>query len=260
MMVEAMRQEKGAEMMQLEQQLELLKQQIAKDAEELKDHKDMNKYDKVAQTRFTSFLCHVRDTPDPSKTAKPSIAIMGNRGVGKSSTCNALTGGEYATTGVEDETLVVTQVYGTRDDHKFEVWDVPGETDTRSYANLQHLLQMKTMHVVIVQYTESIKMALNLVRLTAACRLPMVIVRNKADLITEKDAKKAKMSLEEMRKQTQSNEEKTLKAHLQECEGDVGDAKVSIIYAATGDGPEGLGVMTIKRVISDLLGQDVLAS
>lgn len=126
--VQETRESKGEEMAELGRELAPLQDQMSTDAEELKDRKDMGKLEEVQKTRFNSFLSYVRPVVGPPKTQKPPIAILGNRGVGKSSTCNGLIDEEFAKTGCEDTTMLITQVY-----------DVPGETDTRSYSNLEHL-------------------------------------------------------------------------------------------------------------------------
>lgn len=215
-----------------------------------KERANPKKYAQMERKLWSSFITKIGDVEQPAKRGRPAIAIIGKRGVGKSSTVNRLVGSEVAVTGVKDTTMEVTMAYGQLASHKFEVWDVPGETDERTYANWQILEAMMTMHVIIVEYTDAVESAFKCVEIVSACKVPVIVVRNKIDQITQDDAEVRGMSLQDLRDETHRDEEKALEKRI--------GTKHEIIFAVTQRNSSHLGVNQIKRKINFLLGQNLM--
>jgi len=224
------RKQGGEQITRLEKDLAQMTQDLQDEKEKLEEFYDPENFEPQAASLFDNFIQYVDKVPEPPKREKPSIAILGRRGVGKSSTANAIVGRTIAKTGVKDTTLVVNQVYGQADDHACEIWDVPGETDTRSYANLETLLKMKSMHIIFIVYIDDVQQCFNLVRLVSGCKVPFIIIRNKCDSIDADDAKEAEMTVDELRATTRQEEQEQLNIYM--TDKLPGHDELKIIYAS----------------------------
>lgn len=166
---------------------ELQKKLDAAETAFLEDATDPEKYEEKQVEIFQEFCDKVADLPDPVKTAKPSVAVLGHSGVGKSSLINSLAGQEVTPVGIVDTTKVVCKCYEGPD---MEYWDVPGCSEERSYTNLRSIMAIKEMHFVLITYIDRAEHIVKLERLVAACNVPYLVVRNKIDSVTDEEAKK----------------------------------------------------------------------
>jgi len=154
-------------------------------------------YEKKKREAFSTFLQKVEVLPDPPKTEKPSVAVIGRNGVGKSTLINALVGEEVTETGAVDTTKVITKCYESQHTAFF---DVPGDTPERSYYNLESLMKFREMHLILLVYSERVDWCLDLFRMLKALKVPRVVVRTKTDVdVTEKKAKRRGKTLEEFK-------------------------------------------------------------
>jgi len=162
--------------------------------EEYKKSADPEKYEEQQKATYARFVENIKKIPPQEKTLKPSVAVMGVAGVGKSSLVNALVGADVADVGATETTTDIEKVHGFGDNDTAEFWDVPGTTDLVSYSNLKHILQIKTMHLIIIVYIDRANTTVNLEKMVKACDTPYIIVRNKVDEegIPEKEWRTAK--------------------------------------------------------------------
>jgi len=149
---------------------------------------DPEKYEEIQVEIFQNFCDKVESMPDAVKTVKPSVAVMGPSGVGKSSLINALVGKDVTPVGIVETTMDVTKCYESA---KTEFWDVPGQNEERSYANLRTIMAIKEMHLIIMVYNTRVDHVVKTERMVKACKVPYVVVRNKIDMdLNEEEAKK----------------------------------------------------------------------
>merc|ERR1711939_275669 len=111
---------------------------------------------------------------------KPSVAVVGRSGVGKSSLINEFAGGYVTDVGDIDTTKKIWKVFEST---STEFWDVPGQSDTYAIANLKRILQIKAMHLILIVYTDRVEHVINLEKMVKACKVPHIVVRNKIDQI-----------------------------------------------------------------------------
>ena len=157
------------------------------EAEFIEKAGDPDRYEEIQVEIFQHFCDKVEQMPEAEKTVKPSVAVMGPSGVGKSSLINALVGKEVTPVGIVETTMDVTKCYESA---KTEFWDVPGQNEERSYANLRTIMAMKEMHLIIIVYTTRVDHVVKTERMVKACKVPYVVVRNKIDMdLNEKEAK-----------------------------------------------------------------------
>lgn len=124
--------------------------------------------------------------PDQAKTPKPSVAVVGQNGVGKSSLINAIVGKKVTPVGIIDTTKETGRVYECGD---FEIWDVPGCSEERSFSNLRTIMAIREMYFILIVYIDRCEHVVKLEKFIRACRVPYINVRTKIDLITEDEAK-----------------------------------------------------------------------
>jgi len=128
---------------------------------------------------FQYLISSVKELPDVPKTKTPSVAFLGENGVGKSTLINALAE-KLVTPEDHTRTIAVSKVY---ESPTTEYWDVPGCSEDRSYYNLRQIIAIKEMHLIIIVYVDRVARIANLERLIQACRVPCICVRNKVDQI-----------------------------------------------------------------------------
>ena len=66
-------------------------------------------------------------------------------------------------------------------DDAVSVWDVFGDNDVETYHNLTHLQMLKTLHRVVVVYTDAVDHVLTLARMCQALRVALIFFRNKCE-------------------------------------------------------------------------------
>jgi len=147
---------------------------------------DPEQYEQKQVEIFQQFCDKVTTIPEVPKTVKPSVAVLGQNGVGKSSLINALIGQEVTPIGIIDTTKIVCKCY---ESDTTEFWDVPGCSEERSYANLRSIMAIKEMHFIMIVYIDRCEHITKLERMVIACKVPYVVVRNKIDNITDSEAK-----------------------------------------------------------------------
>lgn len=166
----------------LRQQLDECTRQLKEMEEQQKHATDPEAWEATYKAKFDSFIGKVQQLPDvPKLDDKTNVAILGDRGVGKSSTINALAGAKVAETDFVECTAEIARAYESTDSPPLVLWDVPGETDLSLYTNLSTIMQIKKMSRIVVMYIDSIKKAINLIKLVDACKVPLLIVRNKTE-------------------------------------------------------------------------------
>ena len=172
---------------------------------------DPQKYEEKQLEFFQAFCDKVAEIQTSKKTAIPSVAVVGQNGVGKSSMINSLVGKEVTCTGVVDTTK---NVYMCHENSHAQFYDVPGCSDERAYTNLKSIMAMKEMHLIMITYIDRVEHITKLERLVIACKVPYIIVRNKIDEISEAEAKKQNLSRAELLKETYECEKRKVKGDL----------------------------------------------
>merc|ERR1719305_2161495 len=174
---------------ELEDARKTLEQELQKAGEKfLNQATDPDEYDKIQTDIFQKFCSKVEQVPDVPKTKKPSVAVLGQNGVGKSSLINALADKFVTPEGVIDTTTVVSKVY---ESPTTEYWDVPGCNEERSYTNLKQIMAIKEMHLIIIMYVDRVEHIVKLEKFVRACKVPYLCVRSKVDQIVDADGKLA---------------------------------------------------------------------
>lgn len=165
----------------------------------------------------------VAKLPDPPKQPLKSIAIMGKTSAGKTTLINKLFGTNLRTDEIRC-TTGVEPVY-TAPDESIQCWDVFGDNDEQSYHEIDLLMQAKTLHKLVVVYTDAVDNSLNMAKLVQALRLPTVFFRNKA---------------EDMRPENVDRVRNNDKAQLERVVPQMGPVSLVIGSARTGMGVENL--------------------
>jgi small GTP-binding protein len=165
------------------------KQELLKAKENfMKGAVDPDKYQKFQDDTFQKFCVEVESVKGGPKTLKPSVAVLGDNGVGKSSLINALAEELVTPVGDTDTTKVVSKVY---ESSTTEYWDVPGCSQEHSYFNLQQIMAVKEMHLIIIVYVDRVEHIVKLEQFIRACQVPYLCVRNKVDQIEDQNGKSA---------------------------------------------------------------------
>jgi len=144
------------------------------------DAGDPDKFDAIQDKIFQTFLSKVGTMEPPPKMDRPSVAVLGQNGVGKSSLINALAGKKVTEVGYVDCTKEVSKVFGS---DTTDFYDVPGCNDRRSYCNLKHIMQIKTMHLILICYVDRVEHIIKLEEMVASCKVPYLVVRTKMDTV-----------------------------------------------------------------------------
>jgi len=190
---------------------ELEKKLEAAEAQFLEDAAHPEQYETRQTEIFQSFCDEVAKISQPPKTAKPSVAVLGQNGVGKSSLINALVGNQVTPTGIVDTTKIAFKSYESA---TTEFWDVPGCSEARAYTNLKSIMAIKEMHFILIVYIDRCEHIVKLERMVIACKVPYVVVRNKIDTITEEKAKEKGLSRVQYLKDAYKEEKDLLKGDL----------------------------------------------
>eukprot|EP01090_Pellita_catalonica_P005651 TRINITY_DN1585_c0_g4_i1.p1 TRINITY_DN1585_c0_g4~~TRINITY_DN1585_c0_g4_i1.p1 ORF type:complete len:224 (+),score=44.00 TRINITY_DN1585_c0_g4_i1:1310-1981(+) len=158
--------------------------------EKILSYTDPVKYEGAQEQLFDDYINNVgsqiRNLENPDTFNKKNVAFIGMNGVGKSSTINAIVGEEICEVDDVDCTTVIAKVHSSA---KFNLFDVPGAHDTRTFFNMQALLKIKEMGKICIVYTDRIEHIYKLTRLVAACGVPLVIIRNKTETVDEAKVK-----------------------------------------------------------------------
>lgn len=141
---------------------------------------NLNDFSSRMNGLFDRQIQAVEKLPDPPKSDKFSTAMLGKTSAGKSSTINALFGTHARTSPIRC-TRDVKPVY---EGDSIVVFDVFGDNDEESYHSTEILLQAKTLHKIVIVYTESVDGILKMARLMKALRTPLVFFRNKSEDLT----------------------------------------------------------------------------
>jgi len=148
------------------------------------DPKDPDKYEKIKDSNFDKFCKaagkYLRDVP---KLKKPSVAVLGLAGVGKSTLINAFAGQHVVAIDVVECTDKISQAYST---DEYDFYDVPGQTDERAdFYNIDNLHKIKALHMILVVYTNRIQTCTNAAKLMKSIEIPVFFVRQKCDFMAD---------------------------------------------------------------------------
>lgn len=160
--------------------IEMLQAQIKDVQKEPFDPKDPDRLVRTMNENFDQFCqaarVHLRDVPKKPKT---SIAVLGPSGVGKSTIINCFAGKLVTPVDVVECTQKISMVHANE---AFDIYDVPGSRDERAdFYNIDSLHQLKSLHCVLVVYTDRFEHVLNVSKLLKSIDLPFIFVRNKCD-------------------------------------------------------------------------------
>merc|ERR1719223_1529385 len=113
------------------------------------------------------------------KLKTTSIAVLGPSGVGKSTIINAFAGKRGAATDVVACTQTISMVHASPE---YDMYDVPGSRDERAdFYNIDNLHQLKSLHLIMVVYTDRFEHVLSVSKLLTSIGLPFIFVRNKCN-------------------------------------------------------------------------------
>lgn len=176
-------------------------QKLNKEKEQL-EKGDIESYKKNMDNFFDREIQAIEKLPDLAKKENFSVAVMGFTSTGKSSLLNKVFGLNLKVSPLR----CTTGAERVGENHGIDVYDVFGENCEESYHNMQVLLQAKTIHTIIVVYTDCIDTSFQMAKLMRALKVDTVFFRNKSEDLTPDEAK-----------QVQAADEKTLqdKAGLQ---------------------------------------------
>ena len=144
---------------------------------------DIATYNQNIENFFQRQLVAVEKLPDPPKQPKFSAALLGKTSTGKTTTINAIYGTNERTSPIRC-TQGVTKVH---DDENIAIFDVFGDNDEETYHKVETLMYAKTLHKLVVVYTESVDSVINMARLCAALRVPIIFFRNKSENLTPEE-------------------------------------------------------------------------
>lgn len=68
------------------------------------------------------------------------------------------------------------------------VWDVPGDDDQFAYFEPENIKLLSSLNVFVIVYDNSVEMAYRLIRVAYALGKPVILVRNKVDLVGADEA------------------------------------------------------------------------
>jgi len=146
---------------------------------------DVESYHKNMEKFFAKELEAIQKLPDVPKTAKVSVAVMGFTSAGKSSLLNNVFGLKLKVSAIR--CTDGAEMVGEKDG--IQVYDVFGENNEQSYHNMQLLMRAKTIHTIIVVYTDCIDTSLQMVQLVNALQVNTVYFRNKSEDLDEDEVK-----------------------------------------------------------------------
>jgi len=189
--------ERAAQKAALENAVDEYQKLVADSKARKEEETDPTSFQEKKREAFATFCEKVEKLPDAPKTKKPSVAVVGQNGVGKSSLINTLVGFEVTETGEVDTTKVISKCYESKNT---EFFDVPGDTPARSYYNLKELMHFREMHLILLVYSTRVDYSVDLFQMVKACKVPCLVVRNKTDMdINEKKARKKGKTLVEFK-------------------------------------------------------------
>lgn len=143
------------------------------------DPADPDKLGKIQKKLFNTFLDSASNDPalmKIPKSAKFSLAVLGQSGVGKSTIINSYVGKDVTAVGKVETTQNITLVEGNAE---YDFFDVPGCHDDRAdFYQLDKLQKLKTLHVILV-VCDRLKLVLNILMLLKALNIPLIAVRNR---------------------------------------------------------------------------------
>jgi len=146
---------------------------------------DIGTYHKNMQKCLDREIEAVERLPDPAKTENFSTAMMGSTSAGKSSLANKMWGLRLKTSPLR--CTEGSELVASRDG--IDIYDIFGENNEQTYHNVNQLMLAKTIHTIIVVYTDCADNSINMARLMKALKVNIVFFRNKSEDLTSAEVK-----------------------------------------------------------------------
>merc|ERR1711865_252958 len=169
--MEEFRRQNAESIQQHSESIAALMQELHDIKEEPFDPADPDRLMRKQGENFTKFCDaakeYLRDVPKMKTT---SIAVLGPSGVGKSTIINAFAGRKVTEVDVVECTQLISMVHASPE---YDMYDVPGSRDERAdFYNIDNLHKLKSLHCIMVVYTDRFEHVLNVAKLLRSINLP----------------------------------------------------------------------------------------